>query len=176
MDNSVLVIINQSGNKPLMCWSDLKCRYMRLLTSASRKATLSSRSLMTRSLSWMTVLEFCSCIYDKTNKHKQIMQCLGKPWLIFPTGADAASLIHYKWVSSHSTFPLGSTPSDQLRFMYLSPGNLIFLLMASCAFVSSRESTCIMCVRVCTFIYYSTCNLVCTHLFDHVANFPLLTL
>lgn len=46
---------------------------MRLLTSASRKATFSSRSLMTRSLSWMTVREFCSCILQHTNKHKQTM-------------------------------------------------------------------------------------------------------
>lgn len=51
-------------------WSEKQIQILttRLLTSPSRRNTLSSRSLMDRSLSWMTVREFCSCTVNKANR------------------------------------------------------------------------------------------------------------
>lgn len=51
-------------------WSEKRIQILttRLLTSPSRRNTLSSRSLMDRSLSWMTVREFCSCTVNKANR------------------------------------------------------------------------------------------------------------
>lgn len=85
--------------------SDSNCG-SRFLTSASRKDTLSSRSLMTRSLSWMMVREFCSCIDVKTNRRNQIIQRRERLRIsTASTGTDATFLIYAKL-----TFLLCFTP------------------------------------------------------------------
>jgi len=124
----------------------IQMRTRRLLTSASRKATFSSRSPMNRSLSSMTVREFCSWITKQTKTDRRC-----------DTRSGGGSLIAYSWRGTfcfQHTFLLDSTPAHQLLFMGPPPQHLISLLMALCAVVGTGaphlHAVCV-CVCVCTF-------------------------
>lgn len=156
---------------------------MKLLTSASRKATFSSRSLMYRSLSWMTVLEFCNCIIHTTKKQRN-KQCerLRRNTADFSNRSRCS--ITYSWrvsfVSPHVPSWLHSLRSITLYVSASSKSNfLVNGFLCSCGHRRAHlHRVCSVCVSVCLHAACTNSQPACVHeyLFDHVADFPLLTL